>query len=96
MREATLDPRLLAIEVTESILIGDVEASPSAGTSKPSTHGHFKIGRLVAYRPELSSNYSQLADINQFISKIIYLHSVAEGRLSEEAYNFTWRSAQRA
>ena len=34
--------------------------------------------------------------INQFISKIIYLHSVAEGRLSEEAYNFTWRSAQRA
>ena len=27
MREATLDPRLLAIEVTESILIGDVEAS---------------------------------------------------------------------
>jgi hypothetical protein len=34
----------------------------SAGTSKPFTQGHFKIGHLVAYRPELSSNYSQLAD----------------------------------
>jgi len=32
----------------------------SAGTSKPSTHGHFKIGQLVAHRLELSSNYSRL------------------------------------
>ena len=32
----------------------------SAGTSKPSTHGHFEIGQLVAHRLELSSNHSRL------------------------------------